>query len=252
MLWSAQLEDQLHSVNIHPEFDLAAVGLTKAKWLVYDIAERKVVFTQVEGTEQIEVIKYSPNGQYLAVGSRDNFIYVYNVGDNGLKYSRIGKCSGHSSFITHIDWSSESEYLMTNSGDYEVLFWQASSCKQITQVQQIREIKWENNSCILSFNTLGIWNSSDVANSSGGSTSMDGTDINGCYGSSANNLLATVDDFGKLNLFTYPCGSFKAEKRVYNGHSSHVTNVTFVNNDSRIVTTGGNDMSVFQWTINTE
>lgn len=29
---------------------------------------------------------------------------------------------GHSSFVTHVDWSSDSRYLVTNSGDYEILF----------------------------------------------------------------------------------------------------------------------------------
>lgn len=29
---------------------------------------------------------------------------------------------GHSSFVTHVDWSKDSQYLVTNSGDYEILF----------------------------------------------------------------------------------------------------------------------------------
>ena len=79
---------------------------------------------------------------------------------------------------------------------------------------------------------------------------MDGTDINACCASVKNSLLTTVDDFGKLNLYAYPCSSAKgAEKRSYQGHSSHVTNVTFVNGDTRIITCGGNDMAVLQWAI---
>lgn len=33
------------------------------------------------------------DGTLLAVGSHDNFIYLYTVSDNGRKYSRYGKCS---------------------------------------------------------------------------------------------------------------------------------------------------------------
>ena len=29
---------------------------------------------------------------------------------------------GHSSFVTHIDWSVDGEYLQSNSGDYELLY----------------------------------------------------------------------------------------------------------------------------------
>ena len=60
-----------------------------------------------------------------------------------------------------------------------------------------------------------------------------------------------MDDFGKVNLYTYPCNGTKAEKRVYHGHSSHVTNLTFVNN-TRLITTGGSDMAIFQWAVGNE
>jgi echinoderm microtubule-associated protein-like 1/2 len=122
----------------------------------------------------------------------------------------------------------------------------------VTQVQIIREIKWATSTCTLSFNTFGIWVNTNESNGGGGGGggSMDGTDINACCASVSNGLLATVDDFGKLNLYAYPCASAKgAEKKTYQGHSSHVTNVTFVNGDTRLITCGGNDMAVFQWAI---
>jgi microtubule-associated protein-like 1/2 len=254
LIWSSQFDDQLHSVHIHPHHDLAVISLSnKSKWLVYDFIGKKTVSSQCEGAEQIEVIRYSPSGLMLACGSRDNSIYLYNVTEDGLKYSRCGRCSGHSSFITHLDWSVDSQYLISNSGDYECLYWSALMSKQITQVQLVREIKWASHTCTISFSTFGIWNSTDInANPTTGSPiplSIDGTDINACYASTKNGLLATVDDFGKLNLFVFPCSSPKTEKRVYQGHSSHVTNVAFVNNETRLISVGGNDMAVFQWTI---
>jgi len=250
LLWSAQLEDQMHCAHIHPKLDLVAIGLVKSKWIIFDFSERKTVYSQIEGNEQIECIQFSPNGNYLACGSRNNYIYIYSVSENGLKYSRIGRCSGHSSFITHIDWSVDSEFLMSNSGDYEILFWQASNCKQITQVQQIREIEWATNYCTLSVNTFGIWNSTDSNDSNPSETSnLDGTDINATCVSSNKKLLVSVDDFGKVNLYGYPCAGLKSEKKSYHGHSSHVTNASFINDDSRLVTTGGNDSAIFQWSI---
>lgn len=236
-----QLEEKAHCVHVHPNHELAAVGFAKSKWVVYDLIERKVIFSQLEGTEQIQCIQYSPDGLYLACGSRDNSIYVYNVTDEGRKYSRVGKCAGHSSHITHLDWSEDSQYLMSNSADYEVLVWQASTCKQILHQNDIKDIKWATNTCTLSVNTIGIWNSA-----------IDGTDINACCVAKSKQLLASVDDFGKVNLLKYPCVSFKAQKKSFAGHSSHVTNITFLNNDSRLISVGGNDMAVFQWMIRTE
>ena len=51
-----------------------------------------------------------------------------------------GKCSGHTSFITHIDWSTDSNYLRSNSGDYELLYWEVPACKQYTDVSYIKNI----------------------------------------------------------------------------------------------------------------
>ena len=174
------------------------------------------------------------------------------MSEDGLKYSRCGRCSGHSSYITHIDWSVDSDFLMSNAGDYDVLHWQAPTGKLVTNAPKIRELKWATHTCTLSFNTLGIWNSYVVSEVSGAHNfheTVDGTDINACYASPENNLLVTVDDFGKVNLFRYPCNGSKGEKRVYLGHCSHVTNVTFINNETRLITVGGNDMGIFQWAV---
>lgn len=90
------------------------------------------------------------DGNFLAIGSHDNCIYIHAVSDSGRKYARVGRCSvsglvgtgrggrgrpagplvtscaasrqGHSSFITHLDWSVDSQYLVSNSGDYEILY----------------------------------------------------------------------------------------------------------------------------------
>ena len=39
-----------------------------------------------------QVVKFSPNGQLLAIGSRDNNIYMYQVVDDYRRYNRMGRC----------------------------------------------------------------------------------------------------------------------------------------------------------------
>lgn len=248
-IWSINLDNELttngdiggaHCVDFHPTLShLIAIGFTKPKWCIFDLIQRKQISIQIEGSEQIECVAFSPNGCYLACGSRDNFIYIYNVSEDGLKYSRIGRCTGHSSFITHIDWSNDSQYLMSNSGDYEVLYWQILNCKQLTNSQLIRELEWKTHNCVLEPMKLGIWNSQN-----------DGTDINAVCVSNSNDDLITVDDNGCVNHFKYPNCSLKSNKKSYKGHSSHVTNAKFLYNDSRLITIGGNDMAVFEWSLN--
>ena len=59
------------------------------------------------------------DGKYISVGSHDNCIYLYKY-EEGVVL-KVGKCSGHSSYVTHLDWSSDSTTILSNSGDYEVL-----------------------------------------------------------------------------------------------------------------------------------
>lgn len=44
-------------------------------------------------------------------------------------------------------------------------------------------------------------------------------------------MMATADDFGYLNLMRFP-NAENCDKKVYRGHSEHVTNVVFNEDDS--------------------
>ncbi|XP_016084821.1 echinoderm microtubule-associated protein-like 2 isoform X1 [Sinocyclocheilus grahami] len=237
-LWSKAIEDPGRSVGFHPSGTVLAVGTMIGRWLVLDTDTRDLVSMHTDGNEIISIVKYSPDGAYLAVASHDNFVYIYSVTENGRKYSRVGKCTGHSSFVTHLDWSTDSQFIVTNSGDYEILFWEASSGKHITSADAVRNLEWATSTCVLGFSVFGIW-----------PEGADGTDINAVCRSHDNNLLASADDFGKVHLFSNPCSQPRAPSHVYGGHSSHVTNVAFLHEDSHLISTGGKDTSILQWVL---
>lgn len=92
---------------------------------------------------------------------------------------------GHSSFVTHLDWSTNSQYIVTNSGDYEILYcellcqsglytgilngdyiWfsnsnnlslkgEASTGKHITSAEVVRNLEWATSTCVLGFGVFG-------------------------------------------------------------------------------------------------
>ncbi|XP_059209236.1 echinoderm microtubule-associated protein-like 1 isoform X2 [Centropristis striata] len=238
LIWTKNMDDAAQSAGFHPSGAVVAIGTQTGRWLVLDTDSKDLVTVHTDGNEQLSVMCFGPDGNFLAIGSHDNYIYIYAVAENGRKYSRVGKCSGHSSFITHLDWSVDSQYLVSNSGDYEILYWIPSVCKQVVSVETTRDIEWATHTCALGFQVFGLW-----------PDGSDGTDINAVCRSGDKSLLVTGDDFGKVHLFAYPCSQFRAPSHAYGGHSSHVTNVTFLYDDSYLVSTGGKDMSVMQWRI---
>ena len=59
----------------------------------------------------------SPSGDCLAVGSHDNYIYVYDIRiSRGVEVSPVFRLSGHSSYVTHIDWSADARLLRSTCG----------------------------------------------------------------------------------------------------------------------------------------
>jgi WD40 repeat protein len=87
----------------------------------------EVVAAGQDSDAWIQEIRYSPDGTTLAIGSHDDKVYLYDV---AAGYKKKAICKGHSSFITHIDFTADSRFLHTNCGAYELLFWDANTGKQ--------------------------------------------------------------------------------------------------------------------------
>ncbi|XP_062065323.1 echinoderm microtubule-associated protein-like 4 isoform X3 [Lepus europaeus] len=237
--WTRLVDEPGHCADFHPSGTVVAIGTHSGRWFVLDAETRDLVSIHTDGNEQLSVMRYSVDGTFLAVGSHDNFIYLYVVSENGRKYSRYGKCTGHSSYITHLDWSPDNKNIMSNSGDYEILYWDIpGGCKLIRNRSDCKDIDWTTYTCVLGFQVFGVW-----------PEGSDGTDINALVRSHNRKVIAVADDFCKVHLFQYPCSKAKAPSHKYSAHSSHVTNVSFTYNDSHLISTGGKDMSIIQWKL---
>ena len=91
-------------------------------------------------------MRFSPNNERLAVGSRDNFIDVYDARTyahalaghtgysrralgvltqgtrSGPRYARVFVCGGHSSFLFRIDFSRDSKFMQSQDGASQYLY----------------------------------------------------------------------------------------------------------------------------------
>lgn len=123
-------QEQAQSAAFSKDGQIIIVGCVSGKWLVMGSETREIYSTHVDGNEPIQVrrahelstdvllkrglvspnnctlyacglyrvcmfkvVKFSPDGQLLALGSRDNYIYIYQVTDGAKKYTRLGRCS---------------------------------------------------------------------------------------------------------------------------------------------------------------
>ncbi|XP_038816578.1 echinoderm microtubule-associated protein-like 6 isoform X1 [Salvelinus namaycush] len=89
---------------------------------------------------------------------------------------------------------------------------------------------------ILGDEVLGIW-----------PRNADKADVNCACVSHAGLNVVTGDDFGLVKLFDFPCIEKFAKHKRYFGHSAHVTNIRFSYDDKYVISTGGDDCSVFVW-----
>lgn len=180
-------------------------------------------------------MSYNPKCDRLAVGSHDNFIYIYDVESN---YKFLFKLKGHSSFITALDWSlQDPSYIRSNCGAYELLFFNvASKMQDKSGASNTRDMIWASQSCKLGWHVEGIF-----------PEGCDGTHINGVDGCNELNLIATGDDYGLVNIYRNPCRTKKHVARSFRGHSEHVTQVKFMNRGDFLISIGGMDQTVIQW-----
>jgi WD40 repeat protein len=196
--------------------------------------------------KRIQCMAFSPNGKFLAVGSAENLIDIYSV-DNG-NYKLSGTCKGNSSVILHVDFSKDSKFIQSCAQSYELLFYESENANQFTKSRDLRNTEWNTFTSILGWDVQGIW-----------PAESDGSDINAVARSRSAKYLASAEDSGAVRLFNYPCvggGLDKTGKltrrpqsQVGRGHSSHVTNVDWLFDDSYLLSVGGADMSVFQWKV---
>jgi len=182
--------------------------------------------------------------------------------ESGFRY--IAKCSGHSSTVRHLDWSTDSRVLQSNDQSYELLYWQADRLSpglgsQILHDQ--RDTKWATWSTINGFDVMGMFPSG-----------FDNTDINKTARSDhaeGSRYVAAATDSGVLLLFNYPAVVEGGPYYVYAGHSSHVSNVKWLSpckdlsnpdpnpptgappprEQTLLISAGGADRSIFQWRL---
>ncbi|KAK3878967.1 hypothetical protein Pcinc_016411 [Petrolisthes cinctipes] len=220
------------SAAFAPDGQHVAVGLIHGAFLVLTADKLDEKYNVKDRKEVRHDLKYSPCGKLLAVASNDNFVDVYNV---EMEYKRLYVLSGASSFITHLDWSQDSNFIQLNSGASERLIYDVTK-ESIVDESDIEGLEWATWTGVLGKAVAGIWHKyADVS------------DVNTCDANFHSGVVVTGDDYGLVKLFRFPCTKRGAKPRSFVGHSAHVTNVRWTSDGQHVVSVGGADHGVFVW-----
>jgi WD40 repeat protein len=195
-------------------------------------AGRKKSVERKDIKHSVTKLMYSPDGNTLIAACRDYFLYVFDVA-NG--YKKIAVMKGHSTFVTHMDFSEDSKILQSNDAAREILYWDVMIGKQIANSYDLRDTEWATWSCVYGWSVQGIWDKNDGEQN-----------ILSVARSNDKGVVATGDDHNMINLFRYPALQ-NSHNKAFGGHMCPVVSLVWRNDDKKLFSTGGLDNCIFQW-----
>ena len=140
----------------------------------------------------IEDIKFSPDGSKVAFGAHGGASKVEVIGVQNRKLVKMYTINaGLTSALTHLDWSADGALVVVNLQAYELKFVNIEGKRNVAS-SSTKSVEWASWTCVLGWPVQLIW-----------PEGADGSDINACMRSHNNAVLASADDFGKVNLFRW-------------------------------------------------
>jgi len=210
-----------------------------------------------------EVMQYSPCGNYLAVGSHDTCVYIYEITDKQYEtWSNPASRSEYTLFwainhvhqkpIISIDWSRSSELIRTVDSSYRKLFFNVPETFQVVDgaLHLTALGGWDDKTAQLGWDKKNLYIQCGVKLDDINSMDVVGKEYDSGH-------LVVGDNFGTMCLFNYPVREFDPADTVapgvrMTGHSDEVRRVRTLNTDAgyKIITAGGNDRTLIQWKHN--
>eukprot|EP00606_Chrysophyceae_sp_TOSAG23-5_P001243 GSChrysophyteH2.ASY1.ANO1.529.1 assembled CDS len=238
----ATFDADILSVAYSPVGDQITVGLggdpALAKcgaYVVLNEEDMVVLHEARDSAAAICLVKYSPEGETLAVGARDGAIYLYAVLD---EFELIGRCVRHNNAITNLDFSADGEWIRTNSADNDICFFNSDDASLQSNLPAMRDVVWNSWSCIYNWHTKSAHR-----------TCFKGERITSLHTpNSTPTYLAAGTNFGYIRLHYFPCVPEDAECARYSAHAGSVGAVRFSFDEKRLLSIGLQDRCIVQWT----
>jgi len=199
--------------------------------------------------ENVAYVRFSPDNCYLAVAHMDSNGYIIKLtGESEQITLEVWPPMSHPAAPSNLQWSEDGRWVKFLTRSYDICHWKLdfdrSKCTFNPGIPDPDLIKWTGDPLIAGWDVQGLYQKG-----------WDGTDLNDATLSANGKYIASGDDFGVVRLHRYPALEPSAHVK-YSGHSSFVVGVEFLRDvsgeEERLITCGGNDMSIFQWKLLSE
>jgi len=230
--------------------------------------------TLIGHTSSLNSVSYSPDGNYLASGSSDGTIKIWNVNDGSL----IRTLTGHIGYVYSVSYSPDGNYLASGSIiDGTIKIWNVNDGSLIRTLtghtNGVNSVSYSPNGNYIASGsydkTIKIWNVNDgslirsltgLDNSSvlAVSYSPDGSQIAGGYGYDKTIKVWNVNDGSLIRTLTGHVGwvnsvSYSPDgNNIASGSSDYTIKIWNVNNGSLIRTLMGHNDAVLSVSYNSD
>ena len=114
----SDFQDDIVTLTLDPGMKFIAVGLSSGKVQIYTITKLEMQKTYLDCTSKISSLRYSANGKFLAAGSTDGNVFLWDTqtGSLKIKYNQRG-------VIGSVSFDPKSRWLVSTSSDSSLKFY---------------------------------------------------------------------------------------------------------------------------------
>ena len=190
---------------------------------------------QLGHSDSVYSVAWSPDGKYIASGSNDNTVKIWDVASG----KEIRTLFGHSSYVKSVAWSPDGKHIASGSYDHTAKIWDAASGKEVRTLDHssyVKSVAWSPDGKYIA---SGSWDGSvkiwDAA------SGKEPRVLSGHYNDvtsvawSPDGKYIVSSSFLTVKIWDAASGK---ELRALSGHSASVTSVSW-SPDSKHIASGG-------------